>query len=544
MVFMRAGLECATINKARRPVVPSSLVDSALKLLATMFNSLLRSLEKILNASTFGSAGVITAAVLVLGVMFLVPKKERGFARGPLLLLLLHLLLVAWQTNGTLRAAARRDVGLAALLFLLLSMARSGFLLFIRSFVSRRLARPLPRIFRDLLQFIVYAMAALFTLSKAGVAPGSLLTTSALLTAVVGLSLQDTLGNLFAGLAIQAQRPFDVGDWIQFDQIREHVGRVMEINWRATKVLTLDQVEVTIPNGVIAKAPISNFSKPTSASRRQIKIVATYDVAPNRVAETLMQALGDVPGILKEPPPTILVSEFNERGIEYNLRYYVRDFQSREQVDATVRERTWYAFKRAGLTLAQPKRTILTTDLGETQREQEEQALQHARTKAISQVEFLLKAPPELHERLAKQSETRLYDTGEVVLRQGEPGLEFFIVASGEVTVYFGQEGQNEQVEVTRLGSGNVFGEMSLLTGEERTATVKASKASELIVVSKQAFSQVINEFPEVATEVWQMLEARRSELQHLTQEAMQSTKAAQHEQRILLARIRDFFSL
>ena len=141
-------------------------------------------------------------------------------------------------------------------------------LLVLDTILSRRLDRPLPKIIRDILQGLVYFVLALAILRQLGVEPGQLLTTSALLTAVVGLSLQDTAGNLIAGLSVQLQRPFDVGDWIQFDDNPKNIGRVIEINWRATTLLTLDENEIIVPNGLLAKAPLRNYTKPTNVARR------------------------------------------------------------------------------------------------------------------------------------------------------------------------------------------------------------------------------------------------------------------------------------
>src|SRR5262249_47572296 len=151
-------------------------------------------------------------------------------------------------------STARRFFGAISVLCLLVSISRSAVLFVIEVAIGRGLVRPLPKISRDIVQGLAYAGIGLATLHAAGVRPGSLLTTSALLTAVIGLSLQETLGNLFAGLAIQMQRPFDVDDWIQFDTDPKHIGRVIEINWRATKVLTLDEVEVIVPNATLAKS--------------------------------------------------------------------------------------------------------------------------------------------------------------------------------------------------------------------------------------------------------------------------------------------------
>src|SRR5690606_4204865 len=175
------------------------------------------------------------------------------------------------------------------------------------------------------------------TLRQAGAQLDALLTTSALLTAVIGLSLQDTLGNLFAGLSIQAQNPFEVGDWIQYGEDERTLGRVIEINWRATKVLTLDAVEVVIPNGQLARAPIRNFTRPTSISRRSIPVVVPFHVSPHRVHTVLLGALRQVEGVLSDPPPAILTSGFEERGIRYRVVFFIGDFARREQIDSLVR---------------------------------------------------------------------------------------------------------------------------------------------------------------------------------------------------------------
>src|SRR5262249_9433007 len=142
-----------------------------------------------------------------------------------------------------------------AFLVLLLGVGRSSFLLVFHVLVPR-VYRPLPKIFLDIIQSGVFLAALVFTLAIAGVDPLSLLTGSAVLPAIIGLSIKDTLGNLFAGLALEMQTPFEIGDWVQFGDTAGPVGRVVEINWRATKVLTTEQVEITIPNAVLGQGTL------------------------------------------------------------------------------------------------------------------------------------------------------------------------------------------------------------------------------------------------------------------------------------------------
>src|SRR6185369_7136693 len=147
----------------------------------------------------------------------------------------------------------------------------------------------------DLTQAVVYVIVVLLTLRLMGVEPTSLLTTSALLTAVIGLALQDTLGNLVSGLALQMQRPFEVGDWIQFDQDPRQVGQVTEVNWRATTLMTSDLVEVIVPNAFLAKAQIRNYSRPSTVSRRSVSVQGPYDESPHRVQDAIARALKGTP---------------------------------------------------------------------------------------------------------------------------------------------------------------------------------------------------------------------------------------------------------
>jgi small-conductance mechanosensitive channel/CRP-like cAMP-binding protein len=496
-----------------------------------------------INASlaAAGSLGILIALGLILAAWLVLPVHERKLVRGPLLLLILHLGFFAGRLLLPPGTEFERALRLMALVLLLASIGRSGFLLVVHAFVARRLKYPLPKIFEDLIQIAIYLGVALITLRAAGMEPGSLLATSALLTAVIGLSLQDTLGNLFAGLAIHVQRPFEVGDWIKFDDHADHVGRVAEINWRATKLITLDEVEVIVPNGVLAKAPIENYTKPTPVARRNIYLVAPYSASPNRVRALLLQAICEVPGVLKNPAPSVVVSEFDERGVRYWIRIFIDDFAQRDVIAANTRERCWYALYRAGLEIPAPQRRIEVS-----QRSVEQLALESAqrlgeRERALSGVNVFRVLPDEARRELARLTETRLYSEGEIIIRQGDQGEDLFIVERGEVGVFLGTGGR--EIQVAALGPGKFFGEMSLMTGEPRRATVRANTECEVLVVSKRGFLEIVATRQELLNQISEVLAARDDQLD--AHEALVERPAAQTERgRMLLHRIREFFSL
>jgi CRP-like cAMP-binding protein len=365
-----------------------------------------------------------------------------------------------------------------------------------------------------------------------------------LLTAVIGLSLQDTLGNLFAGLAIQAQRPFEVGDWIQFENTDQQIGRVVEINWRATRVVTLDHVEVTVPNATLAKAPIRNYTKPTPIARRTVTMVVPNTYPPGEIRELLVAPVAEVPGVLGVPEPNVILTGFNERGAEYDVRFFISEFGRREPISSQVRERLWYALRRHGVPIPVPGRLVDLREISPEREEREHTQQALAREQALKAVDFLSVLPEGALLTLALRVKTRLYNRGETIIRQGEVGHELFIVESGEVSVVLDREGA-EDVELASLGPGKFFGEMSLMTGEPRRATVRARSECEVLVVGKTEFHEILASHQPLLDKISEVLATRdeRLDAESVAPNADTATVRSVRSQ-VLLSRIREFFSL
>ena len=454
-----------------------------------------------------GSVGVAMAALLVVVLLAVLPAGARGLARQPAVLLGLHVL-----TLGALRlippgTAQHKGVFLVSTFLLLGAIGRGLVVLVLDVLLGRRLRRPLPRIATDLTQGIVWIGIVLVSLPAAGVDPGSILTTSALLTAAIALSLQETLGNLVAGLAIQVQRPFDVDDWIQFDAELKHIGRVLEINWRATKVLTLDEVEVTVPNATLAKAPIVNFTKPTKVSRRSLYVYAPVDVPPHLVQETILGALPGSLGLVAEPAPSVVTNGFVEGNVEYWVRVFTDQFHKRDAVDGAARDRIWYALRRVGVTpSSSPNRAVHLQEVTAAAKLRDEQALVE-RERAIRGVDFLAVLSEEQRRQLALASQTRLYVAGEPIVKQGDGSAEMFVLESGQVEVVVGE------AVVARLGDGKFFGEMALMTGEKRNATVRAAGPCRLLVIDDRALRGVLETAPQLAEHISRVIADRQAAL-------------------------------
>lgn len=488
--------------------------------------------------------GIAVALSLIATAFFLLPTDQRHRARGPLWLLASHVVLslpkLVWGATGW----AIQLMGLCATLLLLLSLGNALLLVLMDGVLVRRFERAPPKIFRDIVSGLIYMAAALLTLHAGGVDAASLLTTSALLTAIIGLSLQDTLGNLFAGLSLQGERPFDVGDWIEYGEGNLRAGRVVEINWRATKVHTLEQVELTIPNGQLARASIFNYSRPTPVARRSVYVVVARDVPPGRVQQLIVEAILGVAGVRESPPPSVLTESFEEHGVRYWARFFIEDYSRRFIVDGAVRDRIWYALARAGISPAVPVRFVHVHETGDEVDQRKREAERERNLAALSQVPLLRGVREQDLVVLAQASQALCYTEGEVVVRQGEPGESLFVCLSGELEVRYTPERGPTQ-SVARLGAGRVFGELSAMTGEPRTATVRAIMHSELLRLDKTAFQRVLADNPPLMELLSQRLTARREELNSLSPKTDPGTAAAAtRESEALLERIRGFLGI
>ncbi len=495
------------------------------------------------TAAGTGMLGIGLAALLIVLAFAALPRGERYLVRGPVLLLLVHVLLRWVATHSERASLDARLLTFVGAFGLLASMARSAFLLGVMSRVARRFTRPWPRILRDLLQAFLYFAVALLALRAAGVEPGSLLATSALLTAVIGLSLQETLGNLFAGLSLQAQPPFSVGDWLQYAEGPNGIGRVIEINWRATHLVTIGEVEVIVPNGVIAKAPLRNFSRPTPLMRHETSIILPDAVPPNRIQSIVLRTLADLPGVLATPPPSVLVGQFGERGASYSIRYFIDDFAKLEPIEGELRKRLWYWLRRERIELPTMRSRVeavaepfAVTSLRSLEGPEPQEEL-GAR---LASVDFLAGVGPPVLEQLAQGTVSLVYGPGEVIIREGESGNELFVVERGSVEVLVTREG-GVPTQVATLQAGQFFGEAALLRAEQRSATVVAKSECQLLVISASAFRAAGKLDASIVERLTSKLASRLSELN----KAVSDAGPDEDEERrslMLIERVKRFF--
>lgn len=367
---------------------------------------------------------------------------------------------------------------------------------------------PTPKILRDVVDFSLYALAAIPILkTQLSIDLTSLVATSAILSVVLGLALQDTLGNLFAGLAIQVERPFQVGDYVTIGQ---HSGRVVQVAWRATRLETFRNEVITIPNNVLSKEAVKNFSRGHQPVGTDLFVVVGFEAPPNAVKETMLAAVREVALVLPEPGPKCRVWGYEDRGIRYQIRYWVDDYLQADNAMEEIYTRLWYRLRREGIRLALPQRMVHTAPDEASQREVDDATVE----RLLESVDLFSILGAADRQTLARELEPRRFGRGERIIEQGTTGHTFYLVVSGEVSVRTGKP----EAEIARLRRGQYFGEMSLLTGEPRVASVVALTDSLLLELDRPFFARLFSEHANLARQLSAILAQRRTQLRQVVE--------------------------
>ena len=429
-----------------------------------------------------------------------------------------------------LAAEAQQQVTTLAPLLLIFGVINVVVALVINPWRDNRLPDRFPNIVQDAMTVLLFGVAATLVLRD------RVLATTAAGAVVLGFALQDTLGNLFAGLAIQIEKPFRVGHWVN---LSGQDGLVSEITWRATKIRTKAGNFVIVPNSSLAKDTITNYSEPTPHTRVEIEIGASYDSPPNEVKETILAAIRDEPLLARDREPEVLVADFAASAITYLVRVWTTDFSADQRVRDRVRTAVYYAFRRRGISIPYP---IQVEMHGEWPQPASDRG---ALERAIGGARIFAALTDAQRGELVQMARPSLYGAGDTIVREGDAGSSMFVIARGEAAVTLGTAGARRPPAdpVARLHAGDFFGEMSLLTGEARTATVTATTDCDVVELAAEGFRSFVMAEPACADLIAAAVDKRRAELdQH---RAMHTGAApAAEPSRSLIARMRLFLRL
>jgi small-conductance mechanosensitive channel len=484
------------------------------------------------------------AFVLLVLMMRAIPRDERSRVKAVGTLLVIHVALVVAMTFVE-HEHAHDDLRLAALIFAALAGIGSA-TTFLFAVVAPLIRMRVPRILRDVIGAAASIVAILSIASHNGLNLSGVIATSAVLTAVIGLSLQSTLGNVMAGLSVQLDNSVRVGDWIKVGDV---VGKVIEIRWRSTSIETRNWETVVIPNSVLTNQQILVLGKRQGMPqqwRRWIYFNIDYRHAPDEVIATVTEALQSAPieRVAKDPPPNCILMDLAADSCRYAVRYWLTDLAVDDPTDSVVRNRIAYALRRANIPFSLPAHHIFMTEESIERKASKEGEEHRRRLAALGQVDFISGLPKEQRETLAAGLRHAPFTKGEIMTRQGAEAHWLYMLVSGEASVHVSVDGIDR--EVARLKAGNIFGEMSLMTGEPRSATVIAQTNVDCYRLDKLAAQEIISARPELAEQIAAVLANRKVELMAVKEglDAAAKERRLKAAQSDITSKIRSFFGI
>lgn len=362
---------------------------------------------------------------------------------------------------------------------------------------------------------------------------GALLTTSAIFGVILGLALQDTLGNFFAGISLHADRPFQVGDVIAVGP-QKHTGVVESVSWRAIKIRTFQNHVVLISNSSAAKEAIEVCPR-DNLNARLVYFSTLYSDSPAKTIHVVREAVREAENVSEKVTPIVRIRNLGESGVEYEVKYWLDDYARYNDTDALVRQRIWYAFRRADLKFNFPTRTV------EIERKTKHPSLesdQGALVERLSAVDIFAPLSVEEMATLAQASVRHVFAPGETVIRAGDEGASMFVLHNGRVRVQVTENGQARAVAI--LSEGDFFGEMALFTGEPRTANVVAVEETEVLEIGHEAMKRLFDTNPDLVDSLSHIISERRQGLANRGEE--RASEADESDG--ILASIKRFFRL
>ena len=467
-------------------------------------------------------------AVLLIFVALLaagrVLKRRYGVHLGAIyklfcVVLALYVPCVLSSTSFPRHAAFARHLGAASLILGVICLLALIRRFFWEGWFERTQKTRAPKFLSQIIGLLIFIVAVLVVLGGIyGQSIQGAVFGSTIVLGIVGFAMQDLLGNIIAGVALELGKPFRVGDWLVVE--KQHA-EVIEVNWRSTRLRTNDDVYLDIPNKHIVGATITNLTFPTRQHALRLTVGFDYGVPPNFIKDVMARAAGEAKGVLQSPPPKVFLKDFGDSAVIYEIKFWLDDESKFNDIIDGIRTNVWYAAQRAGIRIPFPIRTL-----------QIERPSAKAQS-GLSTVQQLARKHPFLQlfdtqqmDKLLSQARLQRFGRGEKVIEQGASGQSMFVFLHGEADVMVG--GSGALTHVATLGAGDYCGEMSLLTGEPRSATVIARTDCEMWEIDKNTMGELLQQNEALVQKLGEILAERR-----LVTEGIVASATASHEVRM-----------
>lgn len=465
---------------------------------------------------------------------------------GPSALLLIAVLLrlevptlaAAWLAD----ADARQSVDLAAIVGEWIAggwLLNRAVLIFVwEGLIRQRMKASPPKVLVDLSAVLIWtALISLMLAMVFGQSLTGLLATSTVTLGVAGFAVRELISDFFAGIALSIERPLVIGDWIAVDG---HTGKVVEMTWRAVRLVNTEGITIVVPNGNIAGETFRNFSAPDSWFRDEIRLPLPYSVSIPQGRRLLLSAVSQVPELAAyHKAPKVGIIEYTDRAMVWRLMYWVPDYSRMSPLRFVIHQNIQRNLYASGIYLPVP-----TEEVHVVRHASETEAVPSSLHRMLRNTPLFRELEDEDLAQLAQAAQQREIAVGKNVIQQGDEGASLFLLNEGllAVTVHT-PDGSN--TEVGQIIAGNAFGEMSLLTGAPRGATVTAVVESLVTEIHKDAVAQLLEARPHIA----EILSRTLAERQTRTDKRMAASGQPAHTDETSMAgqfltRILTFFNL
>lgn len=498
--------------------------------------------------------GILTAALFVVALLVnrFASEHRRQLRRGVLMYGLYLVSYLAEQVASTSSLGALLWVEITTDLLLSFTAVHLTALV-VFDLLLPALAIEVLTIVSDVALGVAYVFAAAVVFSARQVDLTSIVAASSIAAAVLTLSLQSTLGNVIGGIALQLDGSVHPGDWIQLENGKQ--GRVTAVRWRHTVVETRDWDTIVVPNATLLASQITILGKRENKPiqhRMWVYFQVDYRWAPTLVARTVQDALrnSSIANVATDPPPDCLCLDFARDGREsyalYAVRYWLTDLSVDDPTNAAVRARIFSALRRAGIELAKPATMVFYAPADDEQARRQKARRQDRALDALRTVELFATLTDEECQDLADHLIHAPFTAGETLTHQGAVAHYLYIIVSGTVDVVTRVTPDGPSRTVAVIEGPGFIGEMGLMTGEQRLASVVARTDVECYRLDKPGFEKILQERPALANEFSEILARRRVELLAVREglDASARNQRQQAERDRIFDRIRTFFGL
>lgn len=397
-------------------------------------------------------------------------------------------------------------------------------------------SQELSTLVRNVLSIIIYIVAffVIFNSQYPKVDLAALFTTSTIIGVVIGLALQDTLGNLFAGIALQADQPFQIGDVITIPS--KGAGVVEGVSWRGVKIRTFQNKLIIISNSIIGKEAIEVAPR-DNLNARLVSFNTLYTNSPAKTIHAVRDVVRQIENVSPKMRPIVRIHNLGDNGIEWEIKYWLEDYAKYNDTDALIRQRVWYVFQREQIEFAFPTRTIHIETKTQDHVFDETAGDIYER---LSSVPIFAPLNDDETKKLAEAALVRVFAPNEAIVRKGQEGGSMFVVNRGTVRIQLLENGV--QKTLVTLGEGDIFGEMGLFTGAPRTADVVATQETEVLEINNTAVKPLLEENPSLVEALSKTIAERRAMLNEKDEELSRMTP--EQESTGIFNSIKRFFGL